>query len=301
MKKKIIATLLSLILCFLFLTGFAPKEPTMDVYFLNVARSVCVLCVSDGKCIMLDSGNTTTENPNSIATIKEALKILNINTIDCMVLSHGHGDHTGGAQVLLQDLIVDPTHAVQIKQVIYDFGDPNVKSASTIVALLAELNKNRGMNIIETIPQTNSEYQIGTMKIKCLLQNEEPDVFNSNEKENDDTVDNQSIITKVSLIGTDQSLLFMGDALGNLEQKLIDRHADLTCSIIQLSHHGLDTSSIPAFLKQTKAKYGVACTGGWDLDPNLKKKCNAQKITFKSTTEGTQIFHCKNGSTILQQ
>jgi competence protein ComEC len=87
----------------------------------------------------------------------------------------------------------------------------------------------------------------------CLFEN-----LNSfNYQTNDENY--KSLVVKVSL--SDLTLLIMGDAPIEIEQKIIDKYKPFSCDFLKVGHHGSNTSSSEDFIKFIKPKIAIISCG----------------------------------------
>ena len=71
---------------------------------------------------------------------------------------------------------------------------------------------------------------------------------------------NNSLVLRVTYGQT--RFLLMGDAERDEEYSLMERGIDLSADVLKVGHHGSNTSSSPAFLKQVSPEYAVIPVGG---------------------------------------
>ena len=74
-----------------------------------------------------------------------------------------------------------------------------------------------------------------------------------------DELNNVSLVLKATYKNT--SVLYMGDAETELENKILDSGADIASDIIKIGHHGAGTSSGVAFLTRVRPKTAVISVG----------------------------------------
>lgn len=97
--------LLTLMIALAWLTrGFTEIPPgMMEVTFFDVGQGDGALIRTAGVVIVVDTGPSHGRSPRSMA---ELLRIRGVGHIDCLVLSHGHGDHTGGVEEIIDTFSV---------------------------------------------------------------------------------------------------------------------------------------------------------------------------------------------------
>lgn len=186
--------------------------------------------VGQGESILISlphgQGNIIIDCYNNICS---HLKKDGIKNIDIVFISHGHDDHMGAYQELINNFEVESTYSSY-------FDDTE---------LLKELKSN---------------YQIS------LLKSEDVVVFNeiifhvlgpirsySNENDN-------SLVMKVSI--DDFSVLLTGDIEQEAEEDLIYKYGErLKSDILKVSHHGSNTSTSKLFLTHVSPRYLLISVG----------------------------------------
>jgi competence protein ComEC len=96
--------MLSLVLCFLpaflFAAPLAVSERPLALTFLDSGSAdSSVVELPDGKVLVVDAGGSGRET-------EAYLRYRGVRTVDALVLTHGHADHTGGARRLLESFEV---------------------------------------------------------------------------------------------------------------------------------------------------------------------------------------------------
>ena len=71
----------------------------MYVSFIDVGQGNCTLLRCGGKTILVDSGEV-----GAAQTVIGYIKNLNIDTLDCVLVTHPHSDHMGAMTKLLYEL-----------------------------------------------------------------------------------------------------------------------------------------------------------------------------------------------------
>ena len=127
----------------------APKY-NLDAYFLNTynrkgfkeiysGNDAFIFKTSNGKYVLIDTGNKSTDIKNAIYNGLKDLQNKNTVTIDYMIISHMHSDHYGNANDIMKDT------KFKIKNLII-----KREKFSEIDESLVSTAKGRGINIIET-------------------------------------------------------------------------------------------------------------------------------------------------------
>ena len=211
-------------------TGLA----TVDI--LDVGQgSAALLCFPDGKTLLVDSGP-----PSSKGKLMKYLDERNIDTLDCFVITHQHGDHAGNVSGVLDachvrdivfpvapvDLLIDPARFEGIYKDISDHG-------------LVIHNPERDEVIL-----TGDGYSVTVL---------------SDDSGNYETLNDYSIILRVTV--GDISFLLMGDAEADTEQQLLHSGIYLHSDVLLVGHHGnRNADSIP-FLNAVSPEAAVISVG----------------------------------------
>lgn len=105
--KRLLALLLLLPLLLAALPScrapLAPGEGEILVHFLDVGQADCTLLQTREAVVLVDAGS---DEPGRGDRIVAYLRELGIERIDCLVLTHPHSDHIGGAAAVLREFPV---------------------------------------------------------------------------------------------------------------------------------------------------------------------------------------------------
>ena len=85
----------------LFLKRPAAADADTSVRFIDVGQGDCTLAVSEGKALLIDSGETD-ERDRVIAYIRS----LGIKRLECIIMTHPHSDHMGEMADIIDSLEV---------------------------------------------------------------------------------------------------------------------------------------------------------------------------------------------------
>jgi competence protein ComEC len=162
------------------------------------------------------------------------LQSQNVSSIDLVVVSHPDADHIG-----------------QLDQVMNTFDVGEVwlsgnESSSETFQRGIEAVINSGADFHE--PRTGEEYEIGPLEIDVLYPS---------------SISGRSNEESVSLLFTYGStkFLFTGDAARSDELKMLNSGIDIQADILQLGHHGSNTSSDPAFIDAVNPSVAIYSAG----------------------------------------
>lgn len=205
---------------------FKLSPADVELLFFDVGQGVSVLLsTSDGYNGLIDTGTGYTD-------IAMLLRKQGVTKLDFIVVSHGHSDHCGGFEKLIETIECD---AVFFPKNIYD-------DKVTELSLLTDESGIPIYFIDGTYELSIGEYV--SMNLTCYSDNS--------------NINNSSVI--VSLNGEWGSVLLPGDIEAECEFSYFrdfQQSVDLLC----VSHHGSDTSSTSEFLKTLSPEYAIISVG----------------------------------------
>jgi len=217
------------------LTGTA--SPTAELFdgkatvrFVDVGQGDCTLITWQGDSVLIDTG--------SAAGGKKAAEYVRMYapSLDCMIITHPHEDHMGGAADIINSVKVG-------KLVMSEVAAEEEFYYRTIVAC-----EKRGTEIV--IVNETTEFAIGSISVDIL------EVFGY---EYDDLND-ASLITRVTVGET--GILITGDAEAGEENYVLGKCGDdLDCDILKVGHHGSRSSTGEEFLQAVSPEICVISVG----------------------------------------
>ena len=205
----------------------------MYVSFIDVGQGNCTLLRCGGKTILVDSGEV-----GAAQTVIGYIKNLNIDTLDCVLVTHPHSDHMGAMTKLLYEF--------KIKDFIMPEIPEKIIPTSRIYEKFLTAVSDNAENVIATEPGETFSYGEMTVEIFAPLHDY-------------DDLNDMSTVTRVSY--GDSSVMFMGDASATVEKDLLQKNVDYSATILNVGHHGSKTSSSEKWLKAVNPKYAVICCG----------------------------------------
>lgn len=239
------------------------------VKILDVGQGDCALIYSNGRTALIDTGTIDSSNDVCIK-----LSNLGIKSIDVMMLSHLHSDHTGGVE-----RIVD---AFEVKNLILpELSTYSEGMAAAQYAINAVTSSKGG--VFTAVQGMN--FSVGEFDITVLAAYD------------DDEENNRSIFAMAELDG--RKFLFTGDAETKVEKLLLKEGLNIKCDVLKVGHHGSTTSSSNGLLKATEPDYAVISSGlGNSYGHPHKEILSALKTRniniLRTDQKGDITFYIKN-------
>ncbi|TQR15313.1 MBL fold metallo-hydrolase [Psychrobacillus soli] len=206
----------------------AKKE--MSVHFIDVGQGDSILIQSpEGKNMLVDGGKR--EKGKDVVTY---LRQHGVDKLDYVVATHPDADHIGGLLAVL--------NSVSIK----NFVDSGKEHTTQTYEQMLQLILDKHIPFIvpsvgDTIP-LDSDIEITVL----------------NTGENVDDNNEASIVLKVQY--EDVSFLLTGDADAGVEKSMIKEY-NLKSTVLKAGHHGSDTSSSDAFIREVQPEVTILSYG----------------------------------------
>ncbi|KHF38845.1 MBL fold metallo-hydrolase [Halalkalibacter okhensis] len=202
------------------------------VHYINVgqADSTLLELTNDTQPfhILIDSGDW---NSNDVVTYLQKERI---SHIDILIGTHPHADHIGQMDQILELFDVSE---------VWMSGDET--TSQTFESVLDAIIES---DVDYHEPRAGEVYDIGSLVI---------DVLNPDQLTGDIHEGSLSLLVTYGEV----SFLFTGDAEHQTEQAIIDRGHHLNSTVLQLGHHGSETSTIPAFLAAVDPEIAIISAG----------------------------------------
>ncbi|WP_455500215.1 ComEC/Rec2 family competence protein [Gemmiger sp.] len=243
------------------------------VYVLDVGQGDAVLIEQDGSYCLIDTGPAEAED-----ALLYDLDLLDVDTLDYLILTHPHADHTGNACAVLQ--------TVAVKQVLLPLWQPDADETADWPRRLAEIAADGGAEIVTV--EAGEQYSLGGGTLD-ILQGGSGDA---------DSVNNASLCTLFTA-GTFR-FLDTGDAEEGAEQRLVDTYGSaLHATLFKAGHHGSYTSNSLAFLQVVRPE-AVAVSCGLNNDYGHPHRAALQNFAdvgadiSRTDREGSLTFTWQN-------
>lgn len=283
-RHGIILLLLAIVMGFNFYDNYAldtgrdnKLTDKTSVHFIDVGEGDSSLILSGGEAVLIDAGPASAGQ-----TVVDYLKSQGVKRLSAVIATHPHEDHIGGMSAVLAAFPVDSFYMPD-----------KATTTKTYEKMLDALDKQKTKiitpNVGERISMKSGAY------FAVLSPQRQSDKYGDN-------LNNYSLVLRLAL--GSHSVLFMGDAEGEVEKDLLSANAYVVSEVIKIGHHGSNTSTTPAFLRKTRAKLAVISYGKDNTygHPNVETldTLNKQKVQIRTTEEEGNIvlnFEAKNPKT----
>lgn len=255
----------------------APAAPDFDktqdfVKIMDVGQADAALIYSNGCSAVIDAGLTS-----SADDISADLKGADIKDIDALLITHLHMDHAGALAKIAMSFPID--------NLIIPNRDSSAEAMPTVNEAEKRVVAEKGKVFTAT---EGMNFNIGEFEVTLLA------YFPDATKEND-----RSVIT-MAKIGN-RKFLFTGDAEKATEADVLAEKLNIDCDVLKVGHHGSNSSSTAAFLKEASPKYAAISVGKDNMysHPSNKtivalKNCGAE--VYRTDKNGDISFYVENGN-----
>ena len=212
------------------------------VSFINAGQGNATLIFSGDRAMLIDAGDFGASIP-----VVNYLRTNGIERLCYVVMSHPHADHTGGIAAVLQEFNVD--------KLLLDPTIPQWERDRFLFENILGTANEQNVEIIEFDYRTTLNYiiNIGSFTLQIIG----PTTRHLRENDN-------SIVIMAEAYGT--RFLFTGDIERYGEAYLALRYRDsLQADILQVAHHGSNSSSTDIFLRNVNPSIAVISAGQRNL------------------------------------
>ncbi len=251
--------------------GDSAEKSGLTVDFIDVGQGDCTLVTVNGRNMLIDCGER-----DQYQTVKAHLKSRGISRLDIVIATHPHSDHIGGMDMLIEDFTIG-------KFIMPKLTGDNIPTTKTYLRMISALKEK---SITPEYSSIGKRYTLDKAFITILGPVSEIDDLNA-----------MSIVAKLEYGKT--SFLFTGDAEAVEEKEIISTYADLKCDVLKVAHHGSNTSSCEAFLKEADPDYAVISVGksndyGHPHKETLKALLKSDAVIYRTDEIGLIRFRVPN-------
>jgi competence protein ComEC len=258
----------------------APKPSgELQVHVLDVgpAEGDSILIISPtGKSVLIDAGDA-----GKGKVVLDALKRYKVERLDYFIATHPHPDHIGGADEVMKGVKVATVidNGVDLSTPAPESAAPKgkgkakaaptpqpakkgkTKSVNTFYDEYAAALKQNGAQHEKAEP--GKTYDLGGGAVLTVLGPTEPFFTKEQMKAGGNDTNANSIVVRLDY--GDFSMLFMGDAESQTEERLLNKKdLDLEAKVIKVAHHGSKYATSENFIKRVHPEAAIISDGSWN-------------------------------------
>lgn len=212
--------------------------PLLTAKIFKVGKADAMVLQQEDKVIILDAGEE--EDGQEIV---DYLQKHSLSRVDALIVTHFDKDHVGGADTVLEALVVE-------RVILPDYEGISTDYQEMMDALALSKEKNGTQEI-----RLKEDWEMSWGKADILIEPpssyEIPDA--SMEYDND-----FSLITTVRY--GDTSLVFMGDAEKRLVRSWLAKNQERQCDFVKMPHHGVYQTALVELMESLRPSSAALCT-----------------------------------------
>lgn len=209
----------------------SPGSDQAVLTFIHVGKGdAFLLQVPHDGYYMIDTGKK-----KDFEEIREVLELKGVTELKGIFLSHGHKDHAGGLERILEEY---PTERVYLSA-LKDASFQKIDGEAVAEKAQVPVEKLKTGDVL-TLGEEGTGVQVE------ILGPAQMDEENEN---------NNSLILRV--VYQDTAFLLMGDTETESERRLLDSQAELSADVLKLGHHGKMDATSEELLERVRPSYGI--------------------------------------------
>lgn len=260
MPTKWLKWLLGVLCVALAYLAFAPKpiqKGQFEAHVLDVGQGLSIVVQTQNHTLVYDTADEFRTGFNvAEATLVPFLKFNRVKTIDKLVISHSDNDHSGGAQVVVDQFAVSGILAGQPSELNLEWPKPKITACQAGQSWAWD-----GVDFTVIWPEKGLE------------------------RKGLDKDNNQSCVLHIQSQNDEHALLITGDIEKVVEHVLLENGKLKPVKTLIVAHHGSQSSSTKAFLEAIKPQYALISAGPYNRFNHPSKK-----VIKRLNKQDTQVF-----------
>lgn len=246
-----------------------------ELHFIDIGQGDAAMVITDEAVVVVDCGPVASSD-----VLTEYVRRYT-DKIDCLVITHPHEDHMGGASALINEF--------EIGEIIMEGYDEFEYDAPAFYERAYDAMEKRGLYPVLAVPGESHTY--GDISLKILAPIRDYDDPNNN-----------SIVLRLDADGT--SAIFTGDAEILSEDDILkEYYSDLDADVLKVGHHGSSTSTSEKFYLAVSPDIAViSCAADNDYGhPHRETRALFKKYSqeyYRTDEVGSVVLVCKDGEVV---
>ena len=240
--------------------GSTGGSGSFKMHFIDVGQALSVLVESDGQYLLYDGGNVADGS-----LVVSYLKKQGVEELQYVFCSHAHEDHVGGLAAALAYFPAGHVYA------------PVTGAGTECFSNFVKYAQQQGKTV--EVPAVGTSWMLGGATVRLL-----------GPLSGYSDTNNTSLVLRIDYGST--SFLLTGDMEADAERDLVNSGANLKVDVLQVGHHGSDSSTSYIFLNEVLPEMAVISCGtgnsyGHPHEVTLSRLRDAGADTYRTDLMGT--------------